>query len=104
MVMMNNNSNSMQGKKRYRTEAEEWYFRLMNDPKQFEKERYINAIDVYNSIIEEFQKLYEKTPASDRLTRVKILDGIEQSKRDLAKIHTEYETFKKYKMRTAISK
>jgi hypothetical protein len=61
MVMMNNNSNSMQGKKRYRTEAEEWYFRLMNDPKQFEKERYINAIDVYNSIIEEFQKLYEKT-------------------------------------------
>ncbi|MFL6458654.1 MAG: hypothetical protein ACJ71G_17025 [Nitrososphaeraceae archaeon] len=104
MVMMNNNSNSMQGKKRYRTEAEEWYFRLMNDPKQFEKERYINAIDVYNSIIEEFQKLYEKTPASDRLTRVKILDGIEQSKRDLAKIHAEYETFKKYKMRTAISK
>jgi hypothetical protein len=39
MVMMNNNSNSMQGKKRYSTEAEEWYFRLMNDPKQFEKER-----------------------------------------------------------------
>jgi hypothetical protein len=38
------------------------------------------------------------------LTRVKILDGMEQSKRDLAKIHAEYETFKKYKMRTAINK
>jgi hypothetical protein len=35
---------------------------------------------------------------------VKILDGMEQSKRDLAKIHAEYETFKKYKMRTAINK
>ena len=54
----------------------------MNDPKQFEKERYINAIDVYNSIIEEFQELYEKTPASDRLVRAEILDGIKQSKRD----------------------
>jgi hypothetical protein len=76
----------------------------MNDPKQFEKERYVDTIDVYNSIIEEFQKLYQKTPVSDRLTRVKTLDGIEQSKRDLAKIHAEYEMFKKYKMRTAISK
>ena len=90
----------MQGKKRYLTEA----FRLMNDPEYFEKERFIDSINVFNSINEEFQKLYEKTPASDRLTRVKILDGIEQSKRDLAKIHAEYETFKKYKMRTAISK
>ena len=85
------------------TEAQEWYFRLMNDPKQFEKERYVDTIDVYNSIIEEFQKLYQKTPVSDRLVR-EILDGIEQSKRDLAKIHAEYEMFKKYKMRTAISK
>ena len=76
----------------------------MNDPKQFEKERYVDTIDVYNSIIEEFQKLYQKTPVSDRLTRNEILDGIEQSKRDLAKIHAEYEMFKKYKMRTAISK
>jgi hypothetical protein len=76
----------------------------MNDPKQFEKERYVDTIDVYNSIIEEFQKLYQKTPVSDRLTRVKTLDGIEQSKRDLAKIHAEYEMFKRYKMRTAISK
>ena len=42
----------MQGKKRYRTEA----FRLMNDPEYFEKERFIDSINVFNSINEEFQK------------------------------------------------
>jgi hypothetical protein len=75
----------MQSKKRHRSEAEEWYFRLMNDPEQFEKERYIDSINVYDSIIEEFQKLYEKTPATDRLVRDEIIDGIKQSKRDLQK-------------------
>jgi hypothetical protein len=94
----------MQSKKRHRSEAEEWYFRLMNDPKQFEKERYIDSINVFNSIIEEFEKLYDKTPMTDRLTRDEILDGITQSKRELAKIHAEYEIFKRYKMRSAISK
>jgi hypothetical protein len=62
----------------------------MNDPKQFEKERFIDSINVYNSIIEEFQKLYEKTPITDRLARDEILDGIEQSRRDLAKTQAEY--------------
>jgi hypothetical protein len=75
----------MQSKKRHRSEAEEWYFRLMNDPKQYEKERYIDSINVYNSIIEEFQKLYEKTPITDRLARDEILNGMKQSKRELAK-------------------
>jgi hypothetical protein len=28
-------------KKRIRSEAEEWYFRLMNDPEQFEKETFL---------------------------------------------------------------
>jgi hypothetical protein len=37
---------------------------------------------VFNSIIEEFQKMYEETPATDRLARDEILDGMEQSKRD----------------------
>ena len=39
-------------KKRYRTEAQEWYFRLMNDPNQFEKMRFIDSINVYSSVIE----------------------------------------------------
>jgi hypothetical protein len=94
----------MVDKKRHRSEAEEWYFRLMNDPKQFEKERYIDSINVYNSIIEEFQKLYDKTPAADHLARAKIIKGIAQSKRELAKTQAEYKIFKKYKTRTAISK
>ena len=37
--------------KRHSPEAQEWHFRLMNDPKQFEKERYIDTINVYRSII-----------------------------------------------------
>jgi hypothetical protein len=74
------------------------------EEKQFEKERYIDSINVYNSIIEEFQKLYDKTPATDRLAGDEILDGMEQSKRDLARIQTEYEIFKRYKTTTAISK
>jgi hypothetical protein len=76
----------------------------MNDPNQFEKDRYVDTIDVYNSIIEEFQKLYDKTPVTDQFARVKILNGMKQAKRELAKTQAEYEIFKKYKTRTAISK
>jgi hypothetical protein len=76
----------------------------MNDPNQFEKERFLDSINVYSDIIEEFQKLYDKTPMTDRLTRAKILNGMKEWKRDLAKIHAEYEMFRKYKTRTAISK
>jgi hypothetical protein len=89
---------------RSRSEAEEWYFRLMNDPEYFEKERFIDSINVFNSIIREFQELYGETPVADRLTRAKILDGMKQCERELAEIHAEYEMFKKYKVRTAISK
>jgi hypothetical protein len=52
----------MQSKKLHRSEAEELYFCLMNDPTQFEKGRYTDSINVYSSIIEDFQKLYESTP------------------------------------------
>jgi hypothetical protein len=35
------------------SEAEEWYFRLMNDPKQYEKETFIDGINGINCIIKE---------------------------------------------------
>ena len=91
-------------KKRYRTEAQEWYFRLMNDPNQFEKMRFIDNINVYSSVIEECQKLYDKTPASDRFIRARILSGMKKSKSDLANTQAEYEISKKYKARTATSR
>jgi hypothetical protein len=56
-----------------------------------------------NYVIKELQKLYEKTPVSDRFIRARILSGLKKSKTDLAKTQAEYEIFKKYKMRTAIS-
>jgi hypothetical protein len=52
----------------------------------------------------EFQKLYEKTPVSDRFIRARILSGMKKSKRDFATTQSEYEMFKKYKARIAISK
>jgi hypothetical protein len=58
------------------SEAQEWVYRLMNDPEYFEKERYIDSINVYSSVIEEFQKLYEQTPAADRSARTRILSGM----------------------------
>jgi hypothetical protein len=66
-------------KKQYRTEAQEWYFRLINKPYEFEKMRYIDSINVYNSVIGECQKLYDKTPASDRFTRARSLNGIKRA-------------------------
>jgi hypothetical protein len=46
---------------KHRTEAQEWCFRLMND------------------LIAEFQKLYDKTPATQRYVRARILRGMKQS-------------------------
>jgi hypothetical protein len=71
----------------------------MNDLKQFEKKDKTNT-----SIIKGCQKVYEEAPATDHLLRAEILELTEQSKRELAKTHAEYEIFKKYKTRTAISK
>ena len=76
----------------------------MNDPEQFEKEAFVDRINEINFIIKEFRKLYDKTPVTDHLFRAKILKDIEHSKRTLSKIQAKYEMFKKYKMRTAISK
>jgi hypothetical protein len=90
--------------KRHDPKVQEWCYRLMNDPNQYERWRYTDTIRDYSSIIAGLQKQYDKTPASDHLARAEILDGIKKSKRDLAKIHAEYEMFKKYKTRTAISR
>jgi hypothetical protein len=91
-------------KKRRFSEAQEWYFRLMNDPKQIEKERYIDSIKEIKFAIKEFQKLHEKAPITDHLYRAKVLKQIERSERILSKTQVEYEMFKKYKTRTAINK
>ena len=76
----------------------------MNDPEYFEKWRYVDTINDYSSLIEEFQKLYEQTPVTQRYARARIQSEMKESKRDLAKTEAEYEMFKKYKARTAISK
>ena len=86
----------MQGKKWRLSEVQKWYFRLMNDPEQFEKEAFIDGINTMNRVINEFQKMYEGTSATDHILRMKILKGMEQSKITLSKIQADYEMFKKY--------
>jgi hypothetical protein len=76
----------------------------VNDPNEFDKLRYIDTINDYNNLIAEFQKLYEQTPTTNHFIRARILSGMKKSKRDLAKTRAEYEIFKKYKARTAISR
>jgi hypothetical protein len=44
----------------------------MSDPEYFERWRYLDTINDYNSILEEFQKQYEQTPATDRFARARI--------------------------------
>jgi hypothetical protein len=45
----------------------------------------IDTINDYNNLIEEFQKLYDNTPVTDRFARTRIQSGIKKSKSDLAK-------------------
>jgi hypothetical protein len=90
-------------KKRRRSEAQEWHFRPMNDPEQYEREAFIDRINEINFAIKEFEKLHDKSPVTDQSFRAKVLREIERSKKTLSEIQTEYEMFKKYKTRTAIS-
>jgi chaperonin cofactor prefoldin len=76
----------------------------MNDPEQFEKEAFIDRLKETKFAIKEFRKLHEKAPVTDYMFRAKILKEIERSKSTLSKIQADYEMFKKYKTRTAISK
>jgi hypothetical protein len=56
-----------------------------DDPEYFEKWRYIDTINVYNIIIEEFQKLYDQTPITDHFAHARIISGMKQSKKRLGK-------------------
>ena len=90
-------------KRPFEAEAKKWHFLQTNNPEQFEKEAFIDRINEIEFAIKEFIKLYEKTPVTDHLFRAKILKEIKRSKRTLSEIQVEYDMFKKYKTRTAIS-
>jgi hypothetical protein len=72
------NINSMQSKRHhFDTEAKKWYFHLINNPEQFEKEAFIDRINELKFAIKEFRILYDKAPETDHLFRTKILNEIE---------------------------
>jgi hypothetical protein len=58
--------------------------------------RHKDNIEAYNSIIE--------TPVTQRYARTRIQSGLNKSKRELAKTQAEFDKFKKYKTRIAISR
>ena len=91
-------------RKRHNPEVHEWCYRMLNDPAEWEKFRCLDAIHNYNSIIDELQKMYEQTPATNRYIRHRIESEMKEAKRDLEKTIAEYDKFKEYKERTAISK
>jgi hypothetical protein len=77
-------------------EVEKWYFLMAKGG--WEKFRYLDTIDDYTKIIEEFQKMYEQTPTIQRHTRARIISGLRQSERELARTQAEYDKFKKYNL------
>jgi hypothetical protein len=79
--------------KRHSHEVQEWCYRMMNDPNQWEKWRYIDTLYDYNNIIAELQKLYEQTPVTNRFIRARCLNGIKRTHRELAKTQSAYEYF-----------
>jgi hypothetical protein len=60
----------------YYARAQELRYRLMSDPEYFEQFRYLDTINVYRRLIEEYQKLYGQTPVTERTARVRIQSGL----------------------------
>jgi hypothetical protein len=67
---------------------------MMNDPEYFEKWRFKDTINNYNMLLGEFEKRYEQTPVTQRLTRATIRSAIKRAERELVKALAEYDKFK----------
>jgi hypothetical protein len=90
---------------RHSPEAQEWCYRMMNDPNQWEKFRFIDTINAYNNIIEDSQKEYEQAcAATDHYTQARISNVLKHAKAYLAMTQREYESFKEFKAKTSISR
>jgi uncharacterized Ntn-hydrolase superfamily protein len=99
--MSNNN-------KWYSPKAEEWYYRLQNDPDYLDREYYTDRdkwhndrIDIHKSMIQDLELLYEQLPVTSSQSqyennRVRIQDGIKQVEIGLAVAMAEYEEFKRH--------
>jgi hypothetical protein len=79
---------------------------LEKDPQYLEREYYSNRnkryddhIDVYNSMIEELELLYERVPPTQfqQHNRDRVQGGIKQLQMELADIQSEYDDFKQNK-------
>jgi hypothetical protein len=71
--------------KRYSPEVQEWYYRMIMTLNIL-KGSDILTLNNYSSIIEELQKLNEQTSVTQRYTRARIVSGLRESIRELAKL------------------
>ena len=85
-------------------EAEEFVYRLMNDPACFERFVYTDTIDNYQSIIEQLQKEYDEQTSTNIFERARIMSGLIRAKRELAKTQAQYRIYKKYRDRNRIER
>jgi ElaB/YqjD/DUF883 family membrane-anchored ribosome-binding protein len=69
-----------------------------------EKETFIDGINEMNHLIEELEKIRETTPATDHSLHAEIVKARKQLEETLSRFQERYETFKRYKKKTAISK
>jgi hypothetical protein len=74
-----------------RTEAEEWCFRLMSNPEQFERFRYIDTINDYKTIITVMETHYAYTPVTQDYakTRTRLKSELNEAKKALEKTLVE---------------
>jgi predicted DNA-binding protein YlxM (UPF0122 family) len=84
--------------------AKKYFLHLMNDPEEYEKQRFVDRIKEIHVIIQKSLELYEKTTVKDPLFRSEILKQIQRCKTTLAEFEAKHEAFKKYKMRNTISR
>jgi predicted outer membrane protein len=56
MVQGNDNNSGMRDQKSLSSKAQEWFYRLAKDPKQYEKETFVDSINTMKQLIKELEK------------------------------------------------
>jgi predicted outer membrane protein len=104
MVQGNDNNSGMRDQKSLSSKAQEWFYRLAKDPKQYEKETFVDSINTMKQLIKELEKIRKTTPATDHFLHADIVRARKQLNETLSRIQERYEIFKRYKKKNSISK
>ena len=70
--------------------VQRWFYRMVNDPDQFAKLRYADAIEDYKNIIQQCHELLELTPLREQDMCYKLTSILRETKEDLERTELEY--------------